>query len=179
MSLNVGRVLLAEQTASADATLDFDNVFDSTYDIYEIEIIGVVPGTDNQIFEFKLGTGATPTYQTTLYDWSASITAANASITIVEREAVADAHVELSSGSGVGNGSGESISCTIKLYSLSNAALRTLGSYNSIFLTAAASQTGSTYGHFTRQANEAHTSCRFEFASGNVASGTIKVYGVR
>lgn len=55
-----GWVLLESQTASASASLVFDNIFTSLYDDYIVEILGLIPSADNNInLEISIDNGAT------------------------------------------------------------------------------------------------------------------------
>ena len=60
MSLNTGRVLLSSiTTASSQATVDFDDMMTSDYDIFELDFVKS-QGVDNGEFMlFQLGTGST------------------------------------------------------------------------------------------------------------------------
>jgi len=62
-----GRVLLAESTATGGATIDFTSGIDATYDIYEIELIGLNgSSTGNLIMQFSSNGGSS--WLATLYD---------------------------------------------------------------------------------------------------------------
>ncbi len=56
---------LEGHTASNSATLDFTSFISSTYDDYLIEIVGLLPITDAQDLHMYVGTGGGPTYDTT------------------------------------------------------------------------------------------------------------------
>ena len=60
-------VKLSQQTAAASATVNFDNLLSATYDYYKVIFENVQPATNAVTMEFQIGTGATPTYQTTNY----------------------------------------------------------------------------------------------------------------
>jgi hypothetical protein len=75
-TVGASRVLLQSQTASASTTIDFVNgvsgaVLDSTYDRYEIDLINVYPATNGQALLMRIGTGGTPTWQSGAgaYQW--------------------------------------------------------------------------------------------------------------
>lgn len=69
-SRQAGMVKILTQTASSDATIDFDNLLTSEFSKYEIIYEGVVPATDDASLFVRVGTGATPTYQATTYQAS-------------------------------------------------------------------------------------------------------------
>lgn len=60
-------VFIASVTASASATMDFNNVFTSTYENYEFILNNIRPSLADYGLNFQVGTGAGPTYQTTNY----------------------------------------------------------------------------------------------------------------
>lgn len=66
-----GWVLLGTVTASAQASADFNNLITSTYDDYVVVVNNYMPATNAQTILLRVGTGATPTYQSTNYTNSA------------------------------------------------------------------------------------------------------------
>ena len=56
-------------TASGQASINFENVFDSTYDQYRITGTTIIPSVDGIRFEWQAGTSSTPTYVTTGYQY--------------------------------------------------------------------------------------------------------------
>lgn len=60
-------VYLGSVTASASATVNFDNLLSATYDNYMVVFEGVQNATDTTWMKARFGTGGTPTYQTTNY----------------------------------------------------------------------------------------------------------------
>lgn len=67
-----GLVFIASSTASASATIDFNNNLSSTYDNYLVVIENVLPATNAVTTQMRVGTGAGPTYQTTSYSGNAN-----------------------------------------------------------------------------------------------------------
>jgi hypothetical protein len=47
-------ILIQEQTASSDSTIDFTTGIDSTYKAYEIHLIDIHPSTDNAVLGFQM-----------------------------------------------------------------------------------------------------------------------------
>ena len=62
-----GWEFVSAQTASSSANIDFTGLA-SGYD-YQLYGYGVLPATDATYLEYEYGTGGTPTYQTSGYDW--------------------------------------------------------------------------------------------------------------
>lgn len=59
--------LIATGSVSAGATLDFANNLTSTYDNYLLVIENLILATTSVTFQLRIGTGATPTYQSSSY----------------------------------------------------------------------------------------------------------------
>jgi len=65
-SLSTGSmVLISEQTASASASISFTSGIDSTYPIYKFEFINIHPATDNVGFTFQTSTNGGSSYGVT------------------------------------------------------------------------------------------------------------------
>jgi len=61
---------LASRTASSSSTIDFANLLNSTYDNYLVTIENLLPSTNVNTLQLRVGTGGTPTYQATNYSGS-------------------------------------------------------------------------------------------------------------
>lgn len=61
------RVLLETQTASASATIDFTTGIDSTYDMYEVDIIAALPATNQAAFSVGLSTDTGSSWSTHVF----------------------------------------------------------------------------------------------------------------
>lgn len=164
---------IASATASNSATIDFANNLSSTYDNYLILCENVVPSTAGAFFGLQIGTGATPTYQTTAYSGVIHIgnqgsASSNASATTYMQ---LDAITGLSATSTVG-ASGQ-----VVLSNVNNAS-----NYKNIVAQLAGVVNGGTYpwiGNISNQWAGATvlTSLRFLMSSGNISSGVFKLYG--
>jgi len=60
---------ITSQTASGQTSINFENVFDSTYDQYMITGTTIITSVDGTRMEWQAGTGSTPTYVTTGYQY--------------------------------------------------------------------------------------------------------------
>jgi hypothetical protein len=56
-------------TATGAATVDFESLISATYDNYQIVCNGFSPDGDSVDVNLRVGTGGTPTYQTSAYSW--------------------------------------------------------------------------------------------------------------
>lgn len=172
---NSALVFLEAHTASASATLDFTTFISSTYDEYQIEFVGVVPATNAVAFWMRMGTGGGPTYDTGAnYGWMALVLRAGASaITGAEGGAT---KIQLGYNTDIDNTSTWSVNGTVKLFSPQSTALYKWVDGSISYQTGGfriQNVVGGTYETLT-----ALTAVRFLFSSGNIASGTIRVYGI-
>ena len=176
---------IASVTASASATVNFDNKLTSTYDNYLIVMENVVASVNQSTLQMDVGTGGTPTYQTSNYAGTNT--------------------GSCSAGSGhTGNSStstfsmtGTSVGATI---TVSNVSTNSIGGNICVTNTQNASNwkcfnshvggilvdfTGPNVGSGQILAGgnwkvaTALTSLRFKMDSGNVTTGTFKLYGIQ
>jgi hypothetical protein len=164
-------ILLEQHTASSSATLDFTTCITSTYDVYEIVFMNVVPATDNVSFYMRMSTDGGATYASGGSDYYYSYIA-NATATLSGSGAVA---AQLQLANSVNTASGRSINGTYRLYNPGGALHKSLAGHLNA---AAASGQYEFTGGGLYLSTTAVNAFRFLMSSGNVASGTIRVYGV-
>ena len=173
-------VLISEQTASSSATIDFTSDIDSTYKEYVFKFIDIHPATDGAHFlvNFRDGSSA--------YDATKTTTAYYA----YHDESDSEANVIYSTGSdlsqstsgqriagSVGNDADQSTSGTLHLFDPSNT------TFVKHFIANAAVITNGNYNYNWHSAGYCNVTAaidgvQFSFSSGNIDSGTIKMYGV-
>jgi hypothetical protein len=179
---NATLVLLSTQTASASANISFTTGLDSTYDEYIFKFINIHPATDNVFFGFNLSTDSGSNYNvaktTTAFD--AFHSEADIEATLQYRTGF-----DLAQGTGLqyfsvegGNGSDESLSGSLTLYNPSSTTyvkhfIANTNNYYSDNYSANEFIAG--YGNTTSAVN----AVRFQFTSGNIDDGIIKLYGVK
>lgn len=169
---------LSTQTASGSATLDFDNLLDSTYEMYLMILHELTPADDDVGLSFRVGTGATPTYVAgTSYDWKGYT---RASATLDSDTATSEISLLGESGTtdNLGNAAGESLYSGLVLINNSqDSAAHTQIRYKGMYFNKAGSDRyprgGGAY-----VADTVVTSIRLLVSSGNIASGTATLYGV-
>lgn len=177
VSSNIGWVLLSTQTASSSAQIDFTSVITSTYDTYMFVLQDIIPGTDAVSLYLRTSTDNGVSYDAgasdyttagyTNHDGTASVTALNSS---------GSSFVLL--GNALGNASGESYSGTVLLHNPTGSATHRIGRYEAEYVTATPNLQIYT-GSFRRATNADITAVRFLMSSGNIASGTFRLYGLK
>jgi hypothetical protein len=174
-----GLVLLEQHTASNSATLDFTSCISSAYDDYMIEVIDLLPTSAGASPKLQVSTDGGITYAASAYYWGQSncgIGGSSGSNSGSNTQAI-----ELwgdSTGTGQGSGPTNTMSGTFRL---SNP----LGAVTYKYLR------GAGIGHYNGnngwyefsmggfwEDTTAINALRFFYSSGNIASGTIRVYGI-
>lgn len=178
--VNDGPVMLMRKVANASAQLDFRSVITSEFDTYDFILDSMIPGTDDQRLFMRTSTDNGATYDTGA-DYSttnkrslsgSSIVSAVDSFTSGSAIVVGDATAT----NGFGSASGECFGGTITLQNPRNTTLRKIVRFDVAGIAA-----GGFFIHFngggTRNANTDIDAVRFLMASGNLAAGTIELWG--
>lgn len=162
---NPGLVLLNTLTASSSATLDDTTSITASYDLYMIEFENVLPATDSVNFYVRCSVNGGASYSTTAYaqtngDTNALTLANGGNSGLV-------ASIANTAGTGV-SGTSWFIqpNSTSSRKSLVGQTTHSSGS-GGVF-----------YGQFTTTGS-AVNALRFMFSSGNIASGKVRIYGVK
>lgn len=168
-------VFLAAQTASASAQLDFTTFISSTYDDYLIEGVDIAPATNAVNLQLRIGTGGGPTYDTANnYEWGGhgirsdgTAQADNGSTGIM---------VVLPS---LSNNAAYGFGCfSIRAMNLQSTAHRKSFFGTAQFVNSAPANAFVSWGGQWITSGTAVTALRFMMSSGNIASGTIRIYGI-
>lgn len=177
---NLGKTLLLSETASSSPTIDLESFIDDTkFTNYEIELTNIIPATDGAILQMRIGTGATPTYQSGVsdYSWLGNyVTSVPANTPVAD---TADSVISLSLGLGLNSvGDAGSLCGDLRVFAPSGTAKHTRIEFTEILESDADGEvliTGSAkYSNTT-----AVTALQFFMDSGNIASGIFKLYGIR
>ena len=172
-------VLLSEQTASSSATIDFTSDIDSTYKEYIFKYINIHPATQSN-FSFQVDTGTNTNYNQTItsnsyYAEHSEGDSSSLSYFDATDQGQGTAFQMISHNPGTDNDSN------------SNGVLHLFDPSNTTFVKHFIGDSNCTNGSATSHRNfvagyvnttTALTRVRFKFASGNIDSGTIKMYGV-
>lgn len=167
-------VALAQQTASASAQLDFTSFISASYSVYQVEFDGIVPATTGAHLQIRVGTGAGPTYDTgSTYVWMYS--------------RVNDAGTVLGGGSAgavtairiaEGIKDTDSMSGTYKVFALQSTSLQKRFIGDIYLIQDDSTNYRAMFGGSWVTTGTAVTALRFFMSTGNIASGTIRIYGI-
>jgi hypothetical protein len=175
-------VLLSTQTASSSATISFTTGLDSTYDEYIFKFINVRPATDNVRFTFNMSTDSGSNYNvtktTTFFEAYHDEADTDTALTYITQYDLAQNTGFQILSEDVGNGADESASGTLTLFNPSSTTyvkhfIATQNNYFSNNYTMNSFIAG--YGNTTSAIN----AIQFKMASGNIADGIFKLYGVK
>jgi len=173
-------VLISTTTASSSSTISITSGIDSTYKEYIIKIINVHPGTDNQDFSFNLSADGGSNY---------NVTKTSTFFNAYNNEGDSDTSLNYVTGSDLAQGTGfqrlfgiggdnDQNSCgTLHLFDPSST------TFVKHFIFRGGDNDPGDYAIDRFVAGYANTTSainaiQFKFASGNIESGTFKLYGV-
>ena len=172
--------LISTQTASGSANLSFTSGIDSTYKEYVFKFINIHPATDNTTFTFNLSV-----------DGGSNYNVAKTTTVIRAFHDEGDSSTELdyldgldlANGTGVqalveniGNGNDESSSGTLHLFEPSSTTF--VKHYISRIEVTESAYSKDNYSSGYFNTTSAINAVQFKFASGNIDSGTISLYGI-
>ena len=172
--------LLQTQTASSSATIDFTSGIDSTYKEYIFKFLNIHPATDNAELQFQADTGTNTNYNQTITSTHFRARHDEADTTATLQYLTSGDQAQGTSFQRItdcGNDNDQNINGTFHLFDPSNTTFvkHFLITTSSDDYRSEANQRF-TAGYFNT--TTALTRVRFKFASGNIESGTIKLYGV-
>ena len=174
-------------TASSSATLSFvdgssDVVLDSTYPIYRFEFINIHPATDQVEFSFNFSTDGGSNYNVTKTSTFIEVfhfeNDANSGLGYASSHDLAQSTAFQKLTSNQGNLSDESGSGYLELFNPSSSVFvkHFISNMSSVYYLEYLGQDLSAgYGNTTNPIN----AVQFKFSSGNIDSGTIKLYGIK
>ena len=175
--------LLQTQTASSSASISFTSNIDSTYPIYMFKFINIHPATDNAYFTFQGnasgGSGFNETMTTTVfYAYHNEAGNDTALSYIAGSDQAQGTGFQRLINDGIGNGNDESASGELTLFNPSST------TFSKNFLATTNNYWNSTYSMNSYTAGYFNTTSaideiQFKMSSGNIDSGTIKLYGIK
>ncbi len=167
-------VLLEQHTASSSASLDFTTCITSTYDDYLIRILNIVPATNGANFLMRVSTNGGSSYDSSaIYDYAGGFMY---SVTTGSISAFNGTSWPISLS--VGNSANYGVHGTLNLVDPA----RTSG-YKQLhreqgFFDSGVSLIVQNLTNHTYRSTTAVNAFQFFMSSGNIASGTIRVYGL-
>ncbi|MFQ5624637.1 MAG: hypothetical protein ACE5FS_14725 [Paracoccaceae bacterium] len=168
--------LIESQTASASATLDFTTGIDGTYDAYALVLTNVLPATDGAALWLRVQESAAWQADAADYAYRYETRIVNAS-TYNASNSTGDAKIVLA-GAAVGGAAGEGASGKIEFYGPATTAYHGF-TWNIIEQDTTPITRNLVGGGAYIGATGAVTGVRVMFSTGNIASGTIALYGLR
>lgn len=177
-----GGTVVTSTVIATHAMIDFDNVFNGTYDYYELFFDCCTVDTDDVEIRIRIGTGAGPTYQATNYRWAMEYNIADINGSSNENGAGKNTYYRLAGlavgTDGVGNAAGEFFAGSMRIYCPSSSTLKKAFESKVSYIPANAT-------HYSIRVNNAGvwdsttaiTSIRVYPESGNLLAGTISVIG--
>ncbi len=171
-----GFVLLSSKTAATSSTIDFTGL-DNAYAAYVIKITSAKVSADDAAVWLRVGTGATPTYQTTGYEYASTRINLGGGTTLTGS---ATSAVFLTTATGtngaVGNGAGKSFSAAIEFQNPASADYMPI-SFCSRHVRAADAIMNGYNGSGQYSTAGAITALRIMPDAGNFVSGGFALYG--
>ncbi len=164
--------------SGATSSIDFANYLDATYDQYRAVVENLLPTTNNSVIQMRVGTGATPTWDSSsVYGYaldSISLVAGTSTVTgaTLATGATLSGQIE-------NTGTGASYSAIIDIMFPSDT------TYDKFFYFTGSHYVGTvpTYtsgtGTWNPATSAAYTSIRFISPSTTIASGRIRLYGFK
>ena len=174
-------VLLSTQTASSSANITFDSGIDSTYKEYIFKFINVHPATNSVHFQVNFRDGSTAYDATkTTTNFRAEHDEAGSSTALgyaASRDLAQSTAAQTFAGATLGNGNDESLSGELHLFNPSSTTfVKHFIARASMYHESNAIQDCYVAGYCNVTA--AIDGVQFSMSSGNIDSGTFKLYGV-
>lgn len=175
-TLNTTWELVDTRIASSSAVIDFTGL-NSTYTTYKILVSNFVPATNNTILGLRVGTGGTPTYQSGAsdYSWIRSFAVITGPF---GGGANTDNKILIGSNGGQSNSATRGYASEITIVNPSQTTDNHAIMYQSF-----STDSGGGYiyqaGGGLYLSTTAVTAIRIFMNTGNIASGTFKLYGIR
>jgi hypothetical protein len=175
-----GWIPLATATASSSTSIDFTSFINSDFTNYKFELSNIVPATDATTLYCRLSTNAGSSWLSGASDYAWCFSHNDGGTSNVGNDA-ADSEIELNpSVSTLGTGTGENYNGEMILYNPANATVYKTIRMNAAIYSSVVPASGiiDVVGHYIG-ATTAINGVRFLMSSGNIASGTIRMYGWR
>jgi hypothetical protein len=168
-------IKIAETTvSSATASVTLTGI-DSTYDVYMVRLNNVQGDTDSVSFKERFTVSGTA-QSTANYDYAAKTLRDNAAF--ANNYATNQTELFVNTQTAMGTGTGETLQGVRYLFNFNNASEYSFVTMEMVFRDFDGSARGGQGGGVYTVA-EAHNGVNYFFASGNIASGTFTLYGLK
>lgn len=174
VNTRAGWIYIGEETASTSASLTFTGL-SSTYTRYMFQINDIAPATDNVRLMMRTSTNGGSSYDSGASDYAYNVTTRYP--TASSEESSTGATFIPISGVDVGNATNEVVAGEVSLFNPAGTGYTHVNIRTSFLNTATGHR--STQGDAVRLSAADVDAVQFLFSSGNIASGTIKLYGLR
>jgi len=165
-------VLLNTQTASSSSTLSFTSVISANFVNYYVKFVEIVPSTNNVSFQMLFSTNNGSTYLSTVYEWGNVIV--DTSGTLNTTGSSSDSSITIAPN--LSSTAANSLNGVMNIFSLNSNTYKPKlwmsGTYTNTTTCAGIRCMGSNDG------TTAVNAIRFQMSSGNIASGSIYLYGL-
>lgn len=164
-------VLLEQHPASASATLDFTAFISATYDDYQFELVDVLPATNAVQLLMRCSVAATFD-ASSLYGTGAWTYVSGGSTTFGSTTT----SITTSNANDTDNNAGRGVVGQVRLYNPGGSQAYKKLTYDIGWLTGGVPKHATAMGFYNN--TSAVDGFRFLFSTGNITSGTIRVYGI-
>jgi hypothetical protein len=167
--------LLEQHTAAASASLNFTTAITATYDEYLIELLNLIPATDNVGLRMRMSTNAGVSYDSA-GNYSGNILRTNRFGTAPSGADSGATQIEVSNTTD--NSSTAGVSGSLRLFSPASTSLHKAVHGTAMQLDNDTTSVENLIIAGFYRSTTAVNAFQFLFSSGNIASGTIRVYGI-
>lgn len=169
-------VVLNSQTAASSSQISFGSSYiTSTYNHYRVEIKMAKPATDNVDLEMQFSSDNGSTWKTSGYGWTVQ---ARGTAGDVSEADPSDSEIQLNA-EGMDNGTYSYSMFTVDIYSPASSSLPTLAKWQGGYIGNSAVAETVVHGHGNYHTATTLNAVRFVMSSGNIATGTFTLYGLK
>jgi hypothetical protein len=174
-----GLVLLEQHTASNSASLDFTTAFTSTYDEYIMELVGIIPATNGAVPYLRCSSNGGSTWDTSsVYTGNELHTGASSSSSISYSAQGQWVFFSDGSGSALSSSALPALVGSIHIYDPLSTSKHKRFVFDGIGVYSGNAEDYVTHSSGKYAKTTGVNALRFIMSSGNIASGTIRVYGI-
>jgi len=171
-----GIVYLATVTAAASASVEFTALIDATYNTYLFVFENILPSELNDYFQLQTSSDGGVSYDSGATDYSYTVGRAHAAITVAAEGNNGISYIRLSYR--LGTGTDQTYNGLMYLHNPSNAVNFTSITSSALSRNAPNTFTSRLFTSGDRRTGAAVDALKFFMSTGNIASGTIKMYGM-